>query len=80
MASRVRLGVAMFSATTGVGLRDREVKDDSVMARGDGGDVVVAGTIDVQTTTECVTRRMRARSCSGMDILPLGDNDAEVLA
>lgn len=45
----------------GPGARASDVNDDMVMARG----LRDAGAVDVHTTTECVSRRIRARSCSG---------------
>lgn len=62
----MRLGVAMLKATTGAGLRVRDVKEDMVIARGLGGLDCAAGAVEVQTTTEWGSRRITARSCSDM--------------
>lgn len=59
-ASKVREGVAMLKEMMGVGRREREVKEDIVIARGIGPEEE-----EVQTTTEWVIRRIRERNCSG---------------
>jgi hypothetical protein len=76
----------MLKLTTGVGSRESEVKDDMVMARGVGRRVAVvfeeeelpdsppAGSVEVHTTTECDTSRMRERNCSGSGV---ADSTAE---
>lgn len=78
-ASRVRLGVATLKVTSGVGCSVREVKEDMVMPLGTGAAaaavvvaaVVVADAVDgedvVHTTTECGSRRITVRSCSGRE-------------
>lgn len=66
IASSVRLGVATLKDTTGAGLRASDVKEDIVMARGVGGRECVPGVVEVQTTTECASSRISARSCSDM--------------
>jgi hypothetical protein len=56
----------MLKLTTEVGRRAREVKEDMVMARGIGGSEREGdGWVEVQTTTECVRRRITVRNCSG---------------
>ena len=52
----------MLKLTTGEGASASDVNDDMVMARGVGG---APGCADVHTTTECVTRRISERNCSG---------------
>lgn len=48
--------------TTGAGESVREVKEDMVMARGEGRwRCEVGGEVEVQTTTEWERRRMRVR-------------------
>lgn len=59
-ASKVREGVAMLKEMMGVGRREREVKEDIVIARG-----IEPEEEEVQTTTEWVIRRIRERNCSG---------------
>lgn len=75
MASSVLLGVAMLKLTAGDGLIARDVNDDMVMARGIGsvpsscdpgsGLEAVGSCVDVQTTTEWVSRRIRLRNWLG---------------
>ena len=62
-ASRVRLGVATWKVTR-AGEREREVKDDTVMARGRVPEA------EVQMATLCGRRRIMCRSCSpiGRDV------------
>ena len=63
-ASNVRLGTAMLKLTTGVGASASDVNEDMAMARGVGGWCAPRpGEVDVQTTTEWETRRMRTRTC-----------------
>lgn len=63
-ADNVRLGVAMLKVTSGVGCSERDVKEDMVMPRGLPSPPPSAGSVDVQTTTECATNRMSERKSS----------------
>lgn len=64
-ASSVRLGFLMLNDRSGAGLRDSEVSDDIVIARGWG---VGPGWTDVQTTTGFGRRRIRERKRSVMGV------------
>jgi hypothetical protein len=70
MASRVREGVATWKVTRG-GVRERELKEDTVMPRGrsPSGEEEEA---DVQIATPCGRRRIMWRSCS-----PIGKGTVE---